>query len=286
MPASSPGEQQEELDVNLKAIQPFLSIEGVEMPLWTSYINWLRLITAHFDAVDILIGYITGPLFQHETVSIQIVVALPVNGQMVWDPLSAKANAGISNTGILEFLKKSLDPSSTAKVIKMMWSKKDVKLTITNLEKLKFSNLLGWRECATNLLVKLKAFQAHCIASLVLYIGAYEGKGKGQPFTVRGSHNTITACTLPTWISGHIVDSMNKSFGGQLRQELVDLIDRSELLQNLLGPLVHRDFLLVKLSTMIYLYSKPPFNGLVFSPSMHEMILSKVYWSSLIACAA
>jgi hypothetical protein len=56
--------------------------------------------------------------------------------------------------------------------------------------------------------------------------------GRGQPFTIRGCHNTVTACTLPAWLPGHIVDSMNKFFGGQLRQELVELIGRSELLQN------------------------------------------------------
>src|SRR5271163_2789582 len=52
-----------------------------------------------------------------------------------------------------------------------------------------------------------------------------------DPFIVGGSHSTITACTLPTWIPGHIVDSMNRVFGSQLRRELIDFMSRSEFLR-------------------------------------------------------
>jgi hypothetical protein len=48
--------------------------------------------------------------------------------------------------------------------------------------------------------------------------------GKGNPFVVRGSHGTVTACTLPTWLPASIVDLMNKHFGGLLRREIVDLM--------------------------------------------------------------
>jgi hypothetical protein len=54
---------------------------------------------------------------------------------------------------------------------------------------------------------------------------------KGRPqFIVRGTHNTITACTLPTWLPEHIVDSMNDFVGGLLRQEFIRLMDRPQLL--------------------------------------------------------
>jgi hypothetical protein len=57
---------------------------------------------------------------------------------------------------------------------------------------------------------------------------------KQLPFIVRGYHNTVSACTLPTWLPGHIVDSMNDFFGAQLRKELIELMHRSdsELLRN------------------------------------------------------
>jgi len=38
------------------------------------------------------------------------------------------------------------------------------------------------------------------------------------PFVIRGSHNTVTACTLPTWLPKQIMDSMNDTSGGQLRR--------------------------------------------------------------------
>jgi hypothetical protein len=44
------------------------------------------------------------------------------------------------------------------------------------------------------------------------------------PFHTRGAHNTISACSLPTWLPDHIVAHMNDVFGGLLRRELVNLI--------------------------------------------------------------
>src|SRR6266700_7616360 len=78
-PAPALEEEQEELDEELKAVQPFVSVEGNQTPLWKSYGDWLRLLVAHFDAVDILVGYINGPEFQRGAISIQILVAPPVN---------------------------------------------------------------------------------------------------------------------------------------------------------------------------------------------------------------
>lgn len=53
-----------------------------------------------------------------------------------------------------------------------------------------------------------------------------------KPFVIRGFHNTVSACTLPTWLPKEIVDSMNHAFGGKLREELVKLIHRPELLHS------------------------------------------------------
>jgi hypothetical protein len=53
--------------------------------------------------------------------------------------------------------------------------------------------------------------------------------GKGNPFVVRGSHGTVTPCTLPTWLPESIVDSMNKHFGGLLRREIIDLMGNDNI---------------------------------------------------------
>lgn len=50
-------------------------------------------------------------------------------------------------------------------------------------------------------------------------------------FLIRGSHNTVTPCTLPAWFPSDIVDSMNQFFGGELRRELVELMDRSPIIR-------------------------------------------------------
>jgi hypothetical protein len=48
-----------------------------------------------------------------------------------------------------------------------------------------------------------------------------------EPFITRGSHDTLSACTLPTWTPASIVDAMNLRFGLQLRRELVKLMSDS-----------------------------------------------------------
>src|SRR6267143_958257 len=137
------------------------------MPLWMSYVDWLRLMIAHFDAVDILVGYVTAPEFQHNTISTQILVAPPVDQSLLpWRELFTDSTlfptktvcdaSGKDNAVILEFLNKALEPSSKAKAVKTFWRKQDLKNTIKNLEKVKSSDLPGWEECATNLIVKLE----------------------------------------------------------------------------------------------------------------------------------
>jgi len=50
-------------------------------------------------------------------------------------------------------------------------------------------------------------------------------KEREEEFFVRGSHGTVSACTLPLWTPSNIVDSMNESFGLMLRQDLVTLMN-------------------------------------------------------------
>jgi len=42
MSKSAPDEEQEELDEDLKAIQPFVGKEGSETSLWQSYVDWFQ----------------------------------------------------------------------------------------------------------------------------------------------------------------------------------------------------------------------------------------------------
>ena len=42
----STDEEQEELNKDLKAVQPSITQGGVETPVWMSYLNWLRLMIA------------------------------------------------------------------------------------------------------------------------------------------------------------------------------------------------------------------------------------------------
>ena len=90
---------------------------------------------AHIDTVDILIGYTTGKSFQHDTISVQVLVPPHI---MVWDILLWQElftdltlfphpkDASISNAKILKFLDVALESSSKAKVLNMIWVKQDL----------------------------------------------------------------------------------------------------------------------------------------------------------------
>lgn len=167
-------EQQElELDRDLEAIRPFASKEGVETPLWMSYIKWLKLMVAHFDAVSTLVGYVTGQYFNHGAISVRILVAPPMDRRLLpWQELFTDSTLfpiipdylaginsrgwGIRNADILRFLSKALETSSQAEAAKATWDKKDVKQTILNIETVQSSILLGWEERAEEILVKLR----------------------------------------------------------------------------------------------------------------------------------
>lgn len=59
-------EEDVEEDVELLGIQPnTIREEGAEpVPLWESYRDWLRLVLVHFEAVDILFGYVNSSNFK------------------------------------------------------------------------------------------------------------------------------------------------------------------------------------------------------------------------------
>ena len=48
-------------------------------------------------------------------------------------------------------------------------------------------------------------------------------------FIFRGSHSTLSACTLPTWLPIDVIDGAVKTFGAQLREDLVRLVGRQDI---------------------------------------------------------
>jgi hypothetical protein len=53
----------------------------------------------------------------------------------------------------------------------------------------------------------------------------------GNPFIFTNQHHTITPCTLPHGLSNSAIKLMIDEFGGQLRRALIELRDRTDLLQ-------------------------------------------------------
>lgn len=49
------------------------------------------------------------------------------------------------------------------------------------------------------------------------------GDANEEKFVVRGSHAVISACALPPWTPGPVVDMMIQAFGKILREDLITL---------------------------------------------------------------
>lgn len=49
------------------------------------------------------------------------------------------------------------------------------------------------------------------------------------PFIFRGSHSEISACTLPTWLPIEVIEEVIKTFGAQLKLDLVNLVGRENI---------------------------------------------------------
>jgi hypothetical protein len=160
-----------ECDEELEAVQPSVVREkGLPMPLWKSYIDWLRLMVVQFDAVDILVKYVTGLEFPYRSISIQRLVSPPVDNTLLpWQELftnpelfptkNEQGNYSTkSNDEILEFLQNaSKNPNQSlkwAKAAKKLWVHRnfDVENTKFQINQLKKSSALpGFKKCAEKL---------------------------------------------------------------------------------------------------------------------------------------
>ena len=157
-----------EQDAELKAVHFSTTMNGMRIPLWTSYCDWLRLMVVHFDAVNILVSYVAQPNFDRN-ISIKILVAPPVDDALLlWkdlfnDPkLFPTIDRPLSKTDneILFFLEKatSSNPKHSlefANAALASWGKQDVPNTIKNIKELQDSTLPGWHHSVVTLLTLL-----------------------------------------------------------------------------------------------------------------------------------
>ena len=167
-----------EFDEELEAVQlSAIGEGGLRKPMWRSYVDWLKLMVLHFDAVDILIRHVTGPHFHYSSISIKILVPPPVDNTLlpwrelftdsklfptknVQDPHSTK-----TNDEILEFLENATmsnpkESLTTAKSAEKLWIQRDVEKTIIEIELLKNSALPGIKGCAEKLYNMLCGWKA------------------------------------------------------------------------------------------------------------------------------
>jgi hypothetical protein len=76
-------------DNELDSVQPSAIHDGGAIrPLWKSYLDWLRLVVDHFDAVLILGGYVASKNFPYSGLSLKILTTPPVSDAMLpWKDL-------------------------------------------------------------------------------------------------------------------------------------------------------------------------------------------------------
>lgn len=169
-------------DEELEAVQPFVVTKGAIVSLWKSYEDWLRLMVVHFDAVDILFQHFARPYLQHQTISLQILVAPPVdNALLPWRELFSTAhfptktgNPFITNDDIVRFLDEgiSADPQALrcrVKGIQSCWNKLDkhaavknkyaVRMVKNEVKRLSSCKLSSWSECESKLTDLLDKWQ-------------------------------------------------------------------------------------------------------------------------------
>ena len=104
-------EQTEDQDVDLLQIRlGVIGGNGQPQPLWKSYLDWLRLILAHFNAVEVLLKFVTGPNIRAKAIPVKILISPNVERQMLpWQKVLSDLKffpqgLGLSNEEILKSL--------------------------------------------------------------------------------------------------------------------------------------------------------------------------------------
>jgi hypothetical protein len=108
---TSPEVQNEDQDMDLLEIRVgTIRKNGQPQSVWKSYLDWLRLILAHFNAVEILVSFVRGPYNHSKIISIKILTSPNVGGRKLpWkdvlnNPKFFPTGPKKSNKDILEFL--------------------------------------------------------------------------------------------------------------------------------------------------------------------------------------
>ena len=130
------GEGLEDEDEELKALEllllPNKANDGApRKTLKESYVDWLRLTVAHFDAIEIVIQHVMSPNFHHSDISITNLVApLSSNALYPWEELIKKylpttdptdaQSASTSNNQILEFLEGAVSTAVRARELSIL----------------------------------------------------------------------------------------------------------------------------------------------------------------------
>ena len=111
----------EELEVLKLLLLPTGDKKGMQKTLMQSYINWLHLMVAHFDAIEIVIQYVMSTSFPHQYISITNLVAPKTSPNLYpWKKLLidlplAPSTLVTSNDQILGFVQKAVDVAVQAR---------------------------------------------------------------------------------------------------------------------------------------------------------------------------
>ena len=130
------GEGLEDKDEELKALElllpPNKANDGApRKTLKESYVDWLQLTVAHFDAIEIVIQHVMSPNFHHSDISITNLVApLSSNALYPWEELIKKylpitdptdpQSTSTSNNQILEFLEGAVSTAVRARELSIL----------------------------------------------------------------------------------------------------------------------------------------------------------------------
>jgi hypothetical protein len=166
-----PGENLEERDEDIEAV-----CESAKKgdSLAESYLNWLKLLIAHFDAISILVGYVTGPEFKYNAISIELVVPPRLEPTILsWRSLLSDAtlfptttipnirlpnvNYYVSNDALIEFLAGAVEALPQFKLAQKCWVAGDKAKTIKCFETLKQAKVKVWMEWAGGMIDKLES---------------------------------------------------------------------------------------------------------------------------------
>lgn len=163
----------------LDEVQPFVIKDGTQIPLFRAYEEWLRLMLVHFEAVDILVNYVTTSLLPGTKMSTQTLVSpivdtrlLSLADLMELPSLRPDVNCSTSNKDISTFFEQATSPSTdefytTMKGARTIWHKDElprrVDQVLANLGDLKGIKAFpqAWQSSLTLLVIKLQILKAN-----------------------------------------------------------------------------------------------------------------------------